>query len=376
MSRDLELGVIVSSYQRPGHLQRTLTSIAMQEGVRGKFDVVISDDGSEDETEQMVRDFAAQADFPLRFVTHPHDGFQLARCRNEGAAASRGRYILFLDGDCILPPDHLALHLQKREPGVVVGGDCVRLDEAVSDQVTVESLERGEFPRVPKAELRRMRKQARKAWFYNMIGHATKPKLIGNNIGIWWDDYLSLNGYDQNFVGWGCEDDDLRLRAHRAGLKIKSILRWTWTYHLWHPTEETQPDDWKKGLNVAYLTRPIRLTRCINGVERREPDELVVRLVGNPEREEVVEQWTPQVRAASDSPARTEVEVLYLPGDGKFSGNADCNVLVLTEKTEEAGSQGREAHVILTANARDAAADKLPHEFSLDQFSEALRKVA
>ena len=37
-------------------------------------------------------------------------------------------------------------------------------------------------------------------------------------------DYERVNGYDENFVGWGCEDDDLRLRLRHAGVRIESIL--------------------------------------------------------------------------------------------------------------------------------------------------------
>ena len=376
MTRNIEIGVIVSSYQRPAHLMRTLTSIELQEGVEGKFEVVISDDGSEDETAELVQAFADRVNFPVTFVTHPHDGFQLARCRNEGAAASQARYILFVDGDCILPPDHLAEHLRRREVGVVMGGDCVRLDEEPSDQVTLETLRQGLFPATPRAEKRRMRSQARKAWFYNLIGHATKPKLIGNNIGIWWDDYQRLNGYDQNFVGWGCEDDDLRLRAHRAGLKVKSILRWTYTYHLWHPTEETQPDEWKNGLNVAYLKRPIRLTRCLNGLQKRNADELVVRLVGRPDSTAAVEEVAPQLANPPVGQERTEVEVLFQPGQGSFSGDADCNILVMSEEGR-GGSHQTQADMILAATLPlTGDDDQQPRVFRLDEFAEALAKVA
>lgn len=376
MTRNIEIGVIVSSYQRPAHLMRTLTSIELQHGVEGKFEVVISDDGSEDETAELVQAFADRVDFPVTFVTHPHDGFQLARCRNEGAAASQARYVLFVDGDCILPPDHLAEHLRRREVGVVMGGDCVRLDEEPSDQVTLETLRQGLFPATPRAEKRRMRSQARKAWFYNLIGHATKPKLIGNNIGIWWDDYQRLNGYDQNFVGWGCEDDDLRLRAHRAGLKVKSILRWTYTYHLWHPTEETQPDEWKNGLNVAYLKRPIRLTRCLNGLQKRNADELVVRLVGRPDSTTAVEEVAPQLANPPVGQERTEVEVLFLPGQGSFSGDADCNILVMSEEGR-GGSHQTQADMVLAATLPlTGDDDQQPRVFRLDEFSEALAKVA
>ena len=64
-----------------------------------------------------------------------------------------------------------------------------------------------------------------------------------------------MNGYDENFEGWGCEDDDLRLRLRRAGVRIESILSRTHTYHLWHPTDATYPQSWRDGRNVAYLKR-------------------------------------------------------------------------------------------------------------------------
>jgi glycosyltransferase involved in cell wall biosynthesis len=375
MSRQIEIGVIVSSYQRPDHLMRTLTSIELQQGVAGMFEVVISDDGSEDETAELVQAFSDRVDFPVTFVTHPHDGFQLARCRNEGAAASNARYVLFVDGDCILPPDHLAEHLKRREPGVVMGGDCIRLEREPSDEVTLETLRQGLFPATPPSEKRRMRRQSRKAWFYNLVRHPTKPKLIGNNIGIWWEDYQRLNGYDQNFVGWGCEDDDLRLRAHRTGLKVKSILRWTYTYHLWHPTEETQPDEWKNGLNVAYLKRPIRLTRCLNGLQRRSSEELVVRLVGTPEHAGAVENVAPQLARSPGGEERTEVEVLFLPGQGSFTGNADCNILVMSGQ-EDGGSCRSDADMILVASLPITSAKEHPQVFRLDEFKEALARVA
>src|SRR6266481_4643090 len=101
-----EIALLVSTFQRPAHLRRVLKSIAAQRGVSGALEVVVSDDGSQDDTHEIVRQFAEAASFPVHLTTHPHDGFQLARIRNEGAAASTAPYLLFLDGDCVLPPDH------------------------------------------------------------------------------------------------------------------------------------------------------------------------------------------------------------------------------------------------------------------------------
>ncbi len=105
----MELAVIVSTFERPGHLSRCLASLEAQRGVDGLFEVVVTDDGSRDTTLRLIADTARRVSFPLTFTTHQHDGFRLARCRNEGVAASTAPYLLFTDGDCILPPDHLRI---------------------------------------------------------------------------------------------------------------------------------------------------------------------------------------------------------------------------------------------------------------------------
>src|SRR5262249_49795472 len=198
-----------------------------------------------DETPQVVRDFARSVDFSVHFTTHPHAAFQLARCRNEGAANSSAPYLLFLDGDCLLPQDHVAIHLARRRAGVAMAGYIARLDEAASARVDEVAIRSGEFIRwAAPHELRRLRAMARKARLYQWLRHPTKPKLYGNDAGIWRSDYERVNGYDEAFQGWGCEDDDLRLRLRRAGVRIQSILPWTNTFHLWHPADTTYPNSW------------------------------------------------------------------------------------------------------------------------------------
>lgn len=268
----VELAVLVSSYQRPWHLHRVLASIECQQGVEGRFEVVVTDDGSTDETPNVVEQFARRARFPVRLTTHPHHGFQLARCRNEGVRASRAEYLLFLDGDCLIAPDHLWHHLQCRRPGVVQAGYCCHLDRETSERMALEQIARGEFCRAADpGELRRLRAMHRKACWYNWIGHPTKPKLFGGNVGIYRADYERVNGYDENFRGWGCEDDDLRLRLRAAGIHIHSILHRTWTYHLWHPPTASTPARWRDGANVRYLLRKHRPVFCERGLVHAPP---------------------------------------------------------------------------------------------------------
>lgn len=368
-----EIALLMSTYQRPAHLRRALESIALQQDVDGRMELVVTDDGSTDETPQIVADFARRVPFRVGFTTHEHTTFRLARCRNEGAAASTAPYLLFLDGDCVLPRDHVAVHLAQRRPGTVMAGDFCRLDEATSARVTLDTIRSGAFSAwAPESELTRLRKLDRAARFYRLIRHPTKPKIIGNNVGIWREDYERVNGYDENFQGWGCEDDDLRNRLRRAGVGVASILRYTHTYHLWHPTDTTTPAHWKEGANVAYLLRKGRLTRCRNGLVKRTLDDLAVRVVGHASRAHPLAELV-RGRFARSRIARPEVEILVLPGDGRFSGQADCNVLVALEPEAARWRAARQAHLVI---GPAGAASDAPRPHPLEEFEQALAAVA
>src|SRR5437868_2809247 len=129
MPLPLEISVILTTYQRPAHLERSLISLAHQRGVTGKFEVIVADDGSTDRTESLVCAFARSANFPVHWTSHPHNGFRVALCRNDGVRASSSPYFLFTDSDCIFPADHLQKHLLARQAGIIRAGDCIRLDD-------------------------------------------------------------------------------------------------------------------------------------------------------------------------------------------------------------------------------------------------------
>lgn len=369
-----EIAILVSSFERPRHLIRCLTSIAAQQGGPGSLEVVVTDDGSRDETPQVVQDFARTVSFPVRMTTHLHDGFQLARCRNEGVAASTAEKILFVDGDCVLPPDHLAQFLKRLRPGLVLAGFCVWLDEATSNRVTIDVVRSGDFVHwAPRSELRSLARLYRRSRLYNLLRHPTKPKLFGGDIGICRSDYERVNGYDEAFQGWGCEDDDLRLRLRKAGVRIESILKWTRTYHLWHPPSASRPAAWKEGANVARHQRRNRLTRCLCGLKKRSLAELRLRVVGAPDERRLGESL-PGIGAsalvAQEGPC--DVELAWGVA-GRFTGHADCNVLVLPDEQRPPERLLRHADVVLTD--RPIGNATIPC-FPLSRWSEALRSVA
>ncbi len=90
-------------------------------------------------------------------------------------------------------------------------------------------------------------------------------------MGFFKEDILSVNGFNQDFVGWGREDSELIVRLYRYGLKRKSHPFMAICYHLWH--EENSRN--RLSINDELLQRWIESDSyiCPNGLSRISPKE-------------------------------------------------------------------------------------------------------
>ena len=357
-----EIALLISSYERPRSLACVLASIARQQCAPELMELVITDDGSSDESLAIVSEFAAQVEFPVKLTTHVHAEYQVSRCRNEGVVVSSAPYLLFVVCDCVLPSDHITAHLKRRRPSTVMAGDCCRLAEDTSALVNRESMSDANLRSCePASERRRLRHQLWKAWFYQLTRHRTKPKLIGNNVGIWRNDYESINGYDERYVGWGCEDDDLRLRVRKAGMQVRSILGSTYTYHLWHPPVETCPRNWHDGRNVHYYAETAnRPARCCDGLVPAGAD---------------IDLHTDRAFAHRSPFA----EVVFHPGRAHFSGRAHWNVLIVEDRNVLPLGGASQAHLVLAREEAHTAVGRLQnlmHETPATRRGKLLRRAA
>ena len=355
----VDCSLIVNTFQKPRHLALVLESIATQTGVDGRIEVIVADDGSRDDTAAVVAAAAASSPFPLRFTSEPHAGFRLARVRNQGARLAGGDFLLFLDGDCILPRDHVAAYLARRRPGVALLGYCARLPEQSSAAlvpgrlagIDLESL-------VPARERRLLRRRFRKAWWHALLRHPSKPRLAGGNFGVWRRDFERVNGFDERFVGWGQEDDDLGLRLRAAGVRLESILDRTRSLHVWHPTDPTAATRWRDGPNVAYFMRRGRLTRCRRGLVERGVDAtrwgLPASLAATP-LERAVAAAIPGAARVGDGD-RCEIEIVTRPGEARFSHPAECRLVLATPEAAIEPRLARRADRVERVDPADVAA--------------------
>jgi GT2 family glycosyltransferase len=102
MSESCLVSFVVIAYNEAGNIARTLASINTLEGL-SKYEVIVIDDGSRDETAQIVTNIAAQNPC-VRLISLVHNhGRGYARSR--GIAEASGEFIATVDADIVLPPD-------------------------------------------------------------------------------------------------------------------------------------------------------------------------------------------------------------------------------------------------------------------------------
>ncbi|HVR74030.1 MAG TPA: glycosyltransferase [Planctomycetota bacterium] len=274
------LSVIVSTYNRPGALRLVLEGYARSSS--GAFEVIVADDGSTDETGDVVAEAARRSGFPIRHVRQEHRGFRLAAARNLAVRAASGDVFLFTDGDCIPFPDSLDEPSARCRPGQAVTGDrCLLSREETERLLPREARVEDLFAAARRRDRGRLRALRWKNRFYGWTGLKARPKLLTANAAVHRADFERVNGFDERFVGWGYEDEDLARRLRRAGVRILDASLESLVLHLFHPIHESHRPSARHGENYRYFRQRSFLTRPLLGLSTRKVEDLSIGILGD-----------------------------------------------------------------------------------------------
>ena len=91
--------------------------------------------------------------------------------------------------------------------------------------------------------------------------------IKGCNMSFFRDDIEAVNGYNENFVGWGNEDSELACRLFKYGLTKKVHLFMAVCFHLWHTTNKHVSNGnrqllWETESSAGYY--------CTNGLTKKD----------------------------------------------------------------------------------------------------------
>ena len=119
-----DVSVVVATYRRPRQLPALLAALAAQTMDRRRFEVVVVDDGSPDDTWPAMADLAATT--PVRLIGLRLDtNHGQGPARNAGVTRARADVLAFTDDDCVPVPgwlEALTSPLVGSGPGVMVQG--------------------------------------------------------------------------------------------------------------------------------------------------------------------------------------------------------------------------------------------------------------
>lgn len=236
----MKISVIIATYNRPDALDIVLQSLENQ--TDKDFEIIIADDGSSNETKELVDHHINKEKNTIHHVWHEDLGFRLAQIRNLATKSANGEYLVFLDGDCAVQPDFIEQHKKLSEPGYMVTGSRILLEKQITDQICNSHLwDYNEFKK--RSLINLLRKQLNKFLpLYIKIPNNPLRKykkfkwrrIKGCNLGCWKSDAILINGFDESLVGWGHEDADFVFRLYQSGINRKSGAWSTEVLHLWH----------------------------------------------------------------------------------------------------------------------------------------------
>lgn len=273
--------VVVTTFGEPELICLTLLALGRQS--LKPDEVIVADDGSDESTLKAIETLSGKLTFDLIHVWQAKDGFRAARSRNNAIHVSRGDFLAFLDQDTIPHRDWLETY-RRNVPGGHAGlGFILRLTAERSALVNRETILSGSFESFhDSSEARRVRRLQGKFRYYAFLRRMgikvrNRPALGSGNFAAWRSDLVKVNGFDEEYVGWGQEDDDLGRRLYLSGVKPVPLVDSALVSHVAHPPR--RPADWAQGTNAQRYSTDRKSVLCAKGLSAHpHPDVRVTRI--------------------------------------------------------------------------------------------------
>lgn len=190
------ISIIIPTYRRPEHLLQCLAAVSAQEYPPERFETIVVDDGGGLPREEVERRWPDGAHLVL--LSQAHAG--PAAARNRGATRARGRFLVFIDDDCV-PPSRWLRSLEARltaDPDTLVGGLLVNTQTdnvlAIASDLLIQYL-----------------------FGYCNPDPDSATFLVSGNMALSAQRFHDLGGFDRRFTFAGGEDREFCSRWMRAG---------------------------------------------------------------------------------------------------------------------------------------------------------------
>ncbi|MFA6023167.1 MAG: glycosyltransferase family 2 protein [Candidatus Pacearchaeota archaeon] len=113
----IEASVIIPAYNEENYILSCLKSIENQS--YKKAEIIVVDDGSTDNTKEIIRDFSKKSKIKISLLEQNHGG--PGKARNLGAKQAKGKILLFVDADMTFDKEYVKLLVKPILEGKTIG---------------------------------------------------------------------------------------------------------------------------------------------------------------------------------------------------------------------------------------------------------------
>ena len=268
----MKIGLIITTYNWVEALLQVLDSVKRQSFLPDE--VVVCDDGSRAESKNFI--LGLQKNFPckLKYVWQEDKGFRAAAIRNKGVneLSSYIDYVVVIDGDMILHNKFIEDHISISEKNCFIQGGRALISKKATMMIFKQKGSNADFHFFSKGISNRIN-TLHLPFLSNFFDKPSK-KLSGVrtcNMSFWKDDLYDVNGFNEDFVGWGREDSELVVRLYNKEKFRKNIKFSGLAYHLHHEEKSRL----KISDNDKHLLQSVsdKSSWCDNGLKKLKNNE-------------------------------------------------------------------------------------------------------
>lgn len=227
----MKISLIITTFNWKEALELSILSVQKQ--LHPPTEIIIADDGSDDATRKLIESLQHNSAIPIVHSWQKNKGFRLSRSRNKAIAIAKGNYIILIDGDIVIEENFVADHLEASKPGYFIQGSRVLLNA----DSTKKGLEHKALcPCFSDPGVENRKNCIRSTLLSRLFSFSSKrlPGIKTCNFAFWRKDAETVNGFNEEFVGWGREDSEFTARLLHSGIKRQNLKFKAVAYHLFH----------------------------------------------------------------------------------------------------------------------------------------------
>ncbi|MFC7348096.1 glycosyltransferase family 2 protein [Chryseobacterium zhengzhouense] len=259
----MKIALLISTYNWKEALDLVLQSVQIQSVLPDE--ILIADDGSSEDTKTLIGEWITKFTIPVKHFWHEDDGFRKTIILNKAIKGTEADYIIQIDGDIILSPHFIKDHMEELKKGFFLNGSRALINEANTKKLFEAAiLDLNQTKKNTKNRINATRFPLLSKIFRK--DHLKSSNVKGCNFSFWKNDFVAVNGYNNEMNGWGHEDIELAARLNNIGVKQRRLKMKAVCYHLHHKYCDRKNEN--KNFDIYQSVVEMKITTCENGYKQ------------------------------------------------------------------------------------------------------------